>query len=389
MKLSKLYCNKPFKDIVFNTKHGGINIILANAKAKKSETDTHSLGKTKLIELIDFLLLKKGRVFLLSQKKVAGNSQPISRENLQIVKTFTKDDEKELLFKDYEFYLEILLNNGKYLTIKRIVNTATKISFKLNEKASEGFIFYDNWDQENISLDKARKMLNNWLNFDFYKHTGYDYRKSINYSLRLQGDYHKTATQEGIFQLSKFVRSKDIYWKPFMFDLLGFNGKALKEKYELEQEIKQQKSLISEQEKDSGVKATEKDSIVGQIDIKQKEKEELDEELESFNFYKQDQEVIRELVEDLEHKIASLNTQLFNVEYEISKLSQSIKNEFSFDIDKVKSLFSEVEIHFPEQLHKNYEELITFNKKITEERNKQIRNSLKEKSQELLYPTVL
>ena len=60
MKLSKLYCNnKDFKNITFNPI--GLNVIYADVKPidKSKKDNSHSRGKTKVAELIDFLLLKK------------------------------------------------------------------------------------------------------------------------------------------------------------------------------------------------------------------------------------------------------------------------------------------------------------------------------------------
>ena len=68
MKFSKIYSNKnsQFHNIEFDE---GLNVILAEiADKSKTEKDTHNLGKTLLISLIDFLLLKnigqKSKFFL-------------------------------------------------------------------------------------------------------------------------------------------------------------------------------------------------------------------------------------------------------------------------------------------------------------------------------------
>ena len=56
MKLSKIYSNKQFKNIEFNN---DFNVIIGRITDKsKHEKDTHNLGKTLLIPIIDFLLLK-------------------------------------------------------------------------------------------------------------------------------------------------------------------------------------------------------------------------------------------------------------------------------------------------------------------------------------------
>ncbi len=114
MKLSKIYSNKDeiFKPIYFND---GFNVIYGKVKRpKETDKDSHNLGKTLLIYLIDFLLLKELKV---------GH--------------FLYDHEKD--FRGFEFYLEILLNSGKYLTIKRCVENNTKIYFKTHDIKFQDF----------------------------------------------------------------------------------------------------------------------------------------------------------------------------------------------------------------------------------------------------------
>ena len=128
---------------------------------------------------------------------------------------------------NYEFYLEVLLNSGVFLVIKRSVNTPTKINFKQSRTSHQNLPLIENWDYVEVPIEKAQQLLNEYLDFDFSESTGYSYRKSISYCLRGQGDY------DNIFQLKKFSRSKDKDWKPFMFSLLGFQGNVLARKYEL------------------------------------------------------------------------------------------------------------------------------------------------------------
>lgn len=355
MKLSKLYSNKPFHNLTFITDKGGLNIVLGDAKGT-GDSKQHNLGKSKLAELLDFMLLK----------------------GIDKSFFFYKEINKQK-FENYEFYLEILLNDGKYLTIKRTVDNATKIAFKLSNIKSEGFILYDTFGKT-LAFDKAKMYLNDLLDLDFCKETNENYRRLINYSLRTQGDYEPKMNT--IFQLRKFAKNKDKDWKPLIFNLLGFDGNVLKEKYELEETIKEDTKTIKAQEKEIGIESENRDSLVGKIQNKEYERQKWSKELDNLNFYQQDKETINRLVGTIEEDISNLNTQLYNVEYDIKKLNESIKNEFSFDLNRVKSLFDEVQLHFSDQLSKTYEQLITFNHQITQERNLQVRQTLKEKQLE-------
>lgn len=54
MKLVKIYANKSFKNIEF---HSQFNVVMATIFDKKSKKDTHNLGKTSLIHVINFILV--------------------------------------------------------------------------------------------------------------------------------------------------------------------------------------------------------------------------------------------------------------------------------------------------------------------------------------------
>lgn len=352
MKLSKVYCNQPFKNTEFITDDGGLNIILADVKAKTKDSDTHNLGKSTLLDIIDFLLLKglSQRHWLLS----------------------TKDKDGEQVFADYEFFLEILLNSGQYLTIKRTVVEHSKVSFKLHETKPDGFPEYGFWDYNKLALNKAKERLGEYLNFTFFDDKSYDYRKSLGYCLRGQRDYND------VFRLERFSGGKHKDWKPFMFDLLGFNGNLLLEKYNLDEEIQQQEKVIAAQERDSDIKANEKDKIVGQIQFKEKEKSQVEKDLDNLDFYSQDVKSI-ELADNLEQQVSSLNSELYKVDFDIRKLNQSIEEKTLFDADLVKETFEQVKVYFPNDLTKSYRDLEDFNNKLTEERNNLLRQTLEER----------
>lgn len=347
MKLSLLYANKRFKNIVFND---GLNLVLAKVTKKLDLTkDSHNLGKTTLITVIDFMLLKEikdGHIFKSHQEKFSG----------------------------YIFFLEILLNSGEFLTIRRSVDSPTKISFKLT-KVSSNLLNEEIWDKPNIAFDKAESTLNEYLAFDILKQ--WQYRKSVTYFLRSQNDYND------VFQLSKFSKGKDVDWKPFMFDLLGFDGNLLKEKYETDSKISEQKTFINGLKSKFAVDPEEVDKIKGAIDLKKSEQFELQEQIDNFNFYQQERNLNKEVVEEVENHISELNSAEYNLEYDLDKTKQSFSNNISFDIDQLKRIYEESFIFFPDNLVNDYKSLENFNKKITEERNKYLEERVETLSKQL------
>lgn len=343
MKLSKLYCNdNRFKNITFNL--NGLNVVYADVVTEiRDKKNSHNLGKTKLAELIDYLLIKKidKKSFLLRAIDKTG----------------------QLAFSNHTFYLEILLNSGEYLTIRRSLQEPTKTSFSLNEQTTNAYTPPFNWIQENLGVDAAKKTLAEYLNFDFFKNKPYDYRKAINYCIRMQPDY------EDVYRLSKFKGGKDIDWKPFMFDLLGFNGEILRQKYLNDQMQEEIDNDIKKLRRDFSVDDTSRDEIIAQISLQEGKTNDAAIKIDQLNFYDQDKKLIETGVDEVENSISELNTISYNLNFDINKLRNSIKNNFSFDISKVEKVFNDAKLYFPNDLKKEYTDLIKFNEELTKERN--------------------
>ncbi|MFA6977731.1 MAG: DUF2326 domain-containing protein [Ignavibacteriaceae bacterium] len=356
MQLSKLYSNKEnFKNIKFNL--NGLNVLYAEVKANINEKkNSHDLGKTKFAEIIDFMLLKEidNKHFLLKIKK-----------------------HEKSIFTDYVFFLELYLNSGKYLTIRRDIDSNTKISFAINNQTTEEFISPTNWKFENIPIKKAKGILSDFLSMDFFHNKDYNYRKSISYSLRTQDDF------KDVYKLNKFSAGKDINWKPFMFDLLGFKGELLQLKYENDSKIEIIKPLIDSLKNEYSVRVEDRDEIVAEKAIIESDFKEVEEQIDRFNFYEQDKRLIESGIDEIENKIGLLNSDSYRLNFEIQKLRASVKNNFSFDIEKVKKIFEETSIYFSDQLTSDYKGLIQFNEKLTTERNKLLKDTIKNKETEL------
>jgi uncharacterized protein YydD (DUF2326 family) len=251
------------------------------------------------------------------------------------------------------------LNNGQFLTIRRGIDAQTKIEFALRE-SSENLLGQAEWDLYAIKNAKVR--LEQYLSFDIL--TKWGYRKSVTYFLRSQKDYND------VFQLEKFKSGKHINWKPFLFDLLGFNGALLIEKYSIDEDIENQTAFIARIKKQYSVESEEVDKIKGAIELNRSEQKELQEQIDNFNFYQQERSLNKEVIEDIEKNISELNTIEYNLCYDLEKAKESLSNKVSFDIDQLKKIYEEVNVFFPNNLVKDYKSLEDFNKKITDERNK-------------------
>jgi uncharacterized protein YydD (DUF2326 family) len=349
MRLNKIYASKGFKNIEFVD---GLNVILGEIVDKGDKNkDTHNLGKTSLINVIDFCLLKK-----------------LDKDN------FLKKHPK--VFKGHVFYLEILLNDGKYLLIKRSVEKSSKISFKSSAVKVTGFPLVVDWDEDEVSFSKAKTILSRFLDFDIL--AGDNFRAGLSYFLRNQYDYRD------VFQLAKFVgKHKD--WKPIIFDLLGFDGKVLFKKYELEDEKQSLLEAIHQIEEQKVVDTKEIDKLKGILEIKKEEKRLAEAQVDNFNFYHQDKQVNEELLEKLDAQISSYNSLRYNLTSEIEKIGAVLGNQLpSFDVDAMQELYGQVQIYFPKDLLRQYSDLQEFNVQISTERQKYLSKGLTDCKNELI-----
>ena len=340
MKLLRVFSNKNFKPILFN-EH--FNVIMAEITDRSSKKDTHNLGKTSLIHVIDFLMLSK------FDKKSVLLSNPF--------------------FKGYIFYLEIILNDGKYLVIRRSIDLPSKVSFNLSDVPLSGFVPPRDWSEKELPFKKAKEKLNAYLQFNVLK--PWLYRKYVSYFLRTQQDYND------VFQLDKF-KGKHSDWKPVVFSLLNFDGSLLEKKAKLEEKIDKAKATISSLQQTANLNNNNnRDRIVGLLDIKKQEKEEISQSIDKFDFYSQDKEKTKDLVENTDLKIQQLNAIRYRINHDIKKTQESLAAQSSdVDLNKLKELYDEVSLYFPDILKKKFEDLELFNESISNERKKYLQENL-------------
>ncbi|WP_162165800.1 hypothetical protein [Campylobacter fetus] len=315
MKISKLYSNQSeiFQSIVFNS---DINFILSS---------DHSVGKSTLFALIDFCLLK-------DKKGVFGKDQ----------------------FKDVIFYLELKLQDDRYITIVRPTQGSNNI--KIKETKREEFLM-DCDDYDHIGgVDKSIEYLNSIFNFD----TG-NYRYYLSYFLRDQDN------QSDVFRLNKFMRSKDIIYKPVVSNLLKINGAHINEKYELENNIenlKKEKAFIESEL--SGYNTSEQ--VKSELFIYEKQMIEKEFLYQNFDFYLSEKNISKELIDNIEKEISILNQERNSIIREIKYIDEFASQNITVSEDEISGLFEEMRILFPNDLKENYQSVIDFNKQIADER---------------------
>src|ERR1035437_3341854 len=337
MKLSKLYSNKPdvFGPIDFAS---GLNVVMAEIRLPENkDKDTHNLGKTTLGTMLDFGFLsgRDAKFFLFRH--------------------FER-------FKDFIFFLEIELADASFLTVRRGVEEATKISFKKHEARRQDFssLADSGWDHFELPFERAREMLDSLLDWRSLK--PWSYRKVIGYLLRSQDDYRD------VFQLNKFA-SAHADWKPFLAHILGFNAEIVEAHYKKEEERSEKQTTVQTIMNELGGSVEDLSKIEGLLLLKQKEAEKKQKLLDAFDFRAQDKNQTKLVVDEIDTRIAELNAERYSLNKNRKKILASLEDDqILFSPDEAERLFREAGVLFKDQIKKDFQQLISFNKAITDER---------------------
>lgn len=337
MKLSRIYCNKPdlFGPIEFSA---GLNVVLAEIRLPENQDkDTHNLGKTTLGRLIDYCFLagREPKFFL-----------------------FKHED----LFKDFVFFLEIELADSSCVTVRRGVDEATKISFKKHDAVRQDFTQLPkaDWDHDDLPFDRAREMLDSLL--DWRAISPWQYRKGLGYQLRSQDDY------QDVFQLRRFA-GKHAGWKPYVAHILGFDYKPIELHYEKQAQLEEKKATTETVKTELGGSVDDIGKIEGILLLKQKDADKKQKLLDAFDFRQQDKESTKEIVDDIDTSIGALNSQRYSLNQARRKIITSLEeDQILFNPEEAHRLFKEAGVLFSGQIKKDFDQLIEFNRAITEER---------------------
>lgn len=338
LKLNRLYANNSniFPDINFRE---GLNVVFANVTKEQKDKSSHSLGKTTLVDLLNFCLLK------------------------QIDKDFFL---KNKVFEDFTFYLEVEYASNRFITIKRPVKG--KICIHSSSQKEKLYYLGDkDWEFNSLGLKKAKDIFNSFVSILDLKNNNFTFRNGLRYCLRKQTQYENT------FKVNA-SRETDSAWKPYLAHVLGINSTLVKEKYDANKQvdsiknaIKQIESLPQESTQSLEAEIAQLEAHISRMQI----------ELDKFDFRKADTEINSELVDNTSFNVSEFNKKLYEIDQRIHAINESMRTEFSFDLDKVVELFNEVEIHFPEKLEHSYKDLINLNTQMSEGRKTRLKSAKK------------
>ncbi|MBN9362597.1 MULTISPECIES: DUF2326 domain-containing protein [unclassified Devosia] len=353
MQISRIYSNRidQFSPIDFNARDQAdiLNVVYgAVTDLKDDKKDSHNLGKTTLVHLIDFMFLKD----------ISGTKHFLE----------THADR----FLRFTFFIEIALNSGDYLTIRRSVENNTQISLTRHGDKGQNLenLPKEAWDHPDVNLTAARELVDGILNLTVIK--PYTYRMALSYFLRTQDDYND------VLQLQKFSIGSHVSWKPFVMTLLGFDERPIKRKYDLDAKIEKMEDERTKKQGELQVEESDLLRLDAEIQNLNAQLVETEAQLDRFEFSAEERRLMHELVDVIEARISEINEQLYNIRIDLRNIDASLASKMDFDLAQVQEIFAESEIHFQGQLKKSYEDLVAFNREITVERNRTLRSRRKE-----------
>ncbi|MBE8146675.1 hypothetical protein IOD13_11725 [Brevibacterium casei] len=107
----------------------------------------------------------------------------------------------------------------------------------------------------------------------------------------------------------------------------------------------------------------------GIIAIRTRELDQFQSTLDTFDFSRADAEATEDLVEDIEEKIAAGNEEAYRLSRSLNRLNDSLNEDaILFSPSQTEKLFAEAGVAFPDQLKRIFEQLIEFNRAISQER---------------------
>lgn len=336
MRLVQLYSDQVavFPGIRFND---GLSVVVAEIRIPENRgVDVHNLGKSIIGDLIDFCLLKgKSKDFFLWREAD--------------------------LFSRFAFFLELQLDDGRYLTIRRAVDPGTRVDFCVNRSTRNvSGLGDDDWDHRDVAFERARLLLDGYLDLPALRPWGF--RKLVGYLLRSQSDYDE------VFKLGKFS-GKHQDWKPFVAHLLGLASPQVKDLYDKREELARAEAHLSALVQEWGQDVADPSTLDGLIAVKRREVEQRVAALDSFNFGEADRRLTEQTVDDVETRIAAANEERYRLTQLVGRIERSLESQrILFKPAEAERLFREAGVVFGDQVVQTYEQLIEFNRAINEER---------------------
>ena len=194
----------------------------------------------------------------------------------------------------------------------------------------------------------------------------------------------KPLSRSTAMQAKRACRAATSDWKPFLAHILGFDAQLVDLHYEKENELAKKQATAQTIKNELGGSIEDISKIEGILLLKQQEAEKKQKLLDAFDFRAQDKHQTKQLVDNIDERIASLNAERYSLNQNRKKILSSLEeDQILFNPDEAQRLFEEAGVLFKGQIKKDFQQLIAFNKAITDERRVYLQEERSEVEAEL------
>jgi uncharacterized protein YydD (DUF2326 family) len=328
--LNRLYSDTHlFDEVKFNK---GINIVLGKYSGEKRSQDINGIGKSTLVRLIDFAFLSKAHKEYFSVKKYK-------------------------FLEGHNFTLEFMID-GVIYQIKREFEDSKMVWYG---KQGDTLEKYTEAELRDI-------LQNKFFNLDDYEGDLGNtwFRPLMRFFIKDDINHHERTDPLNFIHKNR----PDLELIIYNFFLLGLPNRSLvnfnisrKEKKELRKTSTQLEKKILE---DTGKNADEFRSEIIQIENRVTT---LEKGLEKYKFLENYKHVEDRLIE-LSSLISNELKRFHVLDRKLKEFKESHRFELEADIQKVKTIYSEIEKSLGEYISKKLDEVIVFRKEIVENRKR-------------------
>lgn len=325
-----------FKDIIFKP---GLNIILG--KYSKSGKDINGIGKTTIINFIDYCLLADGPKTLFFSEKYS----------------FLKNEKICLKF-----------NIGdKVFSIERDFINKKEAIFTRDEK-----------DREVYSDSDLRLILGGEMGKGSDYAGIYDplwFRTLMNFFIQ---DDHSFLARDSKNVLKFTIAKRQAELLTYCLFLMGIDNSLIwsfdNNKVDLKK-LQSDQTRINKQIVEQTGKSV--DDFKAECDSVTRKVERLEEGLKKFTF-DENQADIESKLNNLSCEISSLNKEHLMLSRKYSDIQESLKISIDVDIDKVKDLYNDLNLEFSEFIKKGLDEVVSFRNDISTNRSRFLKDREKQ-----------
>ena len=311
----------------------GINLIKGvYTKTPAEKTELNGIGKSTLIRLVDFALLsKQGKNFF--------------------------DVKKHEFFKEHSITLEFEVDGTVYF-IRREFSSPDKVSFGNEIESLEEYTVVD------------LRIILGGLVFgkDGYK-GAYEnawFRSLMRFFIKDDINHHERKDP------LKFVSPHDSNFETYVYNLfllglpnLSINGFSVLKK-KTDDLHKMRRGITRRIAEETGKKIGE---IHSEIDVLDRKIAAFQESLEKYEFLNSYEDVEKELI-SISGEVSGILRKLTPIERKLAEYRKSYKYEIEINAKKISQLYSEVKIVFGDAVRKQLDEVVSFRKKLAENRKR-------------------